>query len=132
MRGEEVIEYPANQKTLTQRYTEESIKFIRQNKDRPFFLYLPHTMVHLPLAVSQAFENRTDRLIWDAIEEVDWSVGEVLNSIKSLQIDQKNQKWENMQWIISYFDYPSLLFSEIFKSILRQIQKNAKKMILFF
>ena len=87
MRGEEVIEYPANQKTLTKRYTEESIKFIKQNKDSPFFLYLPHTMVHLPLAVSQAFENRTDRLIWDAIEEVDWSVGEVLKSLKSLRID---------------------------------------------
>ena len=85
--GEEVIEYPANQKTLTKRYTEESIKFIKQNKDSPFFLYLPHTMVHLPLAVSQAFENRTDRLIWDAIEEVDWSVGEVLKSLKSLRID---------------------------------------------
>ena len=87
MRGEEVIEYPANQKTLTKRYTEESIKFIKQNKESPFFLYLPHTMVHLPLAVSQAFENRTDRLIWDAIEEVDWSVGEVLKSLKSLRID---------------------------------------------
>ena len=87
MRGEEVIEYPANQKTLTKRYTEESIKFIKQNKDSPFFLYLPHTMVHLPLAVSQAFENRTDRLIWDAIEEVDWSVGEVLKSLKSLRLD---------------------------------------------
>ena len=87
MRGEEVIEYPANQKTLTKRYTEESIKFIKQNKDSPFFLYLPHTMVHLPLAVSQAFENRTDRLIWDAIEEVDWSVGEVIKSLKSLRID---------------------------------------------
>jgi arylsulfatase A-like enzyme len=89
MRGEEIIEYPANQKTLTKRYTEESIKFIKKNKDNPFFLYLPHTMVHLPLAVSTEFENRTDRLIWDAIEEVDWSVGEVLKEIKSLKIDKE-------------------------------------------
>ena len=88
MRGEEVIEYPANQKTLTKRYTEESIKFIKQNKANPFFLYLPHTMVHLPLAVSKDFENRTGKLIWDAIEEVDWSVGEVLKTIKSLGIEQ--------------------------------------------
>jgi len=88
MRGEEVIEYPANQKTLTKRYTEESIKFIKQNKDNPFFLYLPHTMVHLPLAVSKDFENRTGKLIWDAIEEVDWSVGAVLKTIKSLGIEQ--------------------------------------------
>ena len=88
MRGEEVIEYPANQKTLTKRYTEESIKFITKNKDNPFFLYLPHTMVHLPLAVSKEFENRTGKLIWDAIEEVDWSVGEVLKTIKSLGIEE--------------------------------------------
>ena len=89
MSGEEIIEYPANQKTLTKRYTEESIKFIKKNKDSPFFLYLPHTMVHLPLAVSKEFENRTDRLIWDAIEEVDWSVGQVLKEIKELGIDEE-------------------------------------------
>ena len=88
MRGEEVIEYPANQKTLTKRYTEESIKFITKNKDTPFFLYLPHTMVHRPLAVSKEFENRTGKLIWDAIEEVDWSVGAVLKTIKSLDIEE--------------------------------------------
>ena len=89
MRGEEVIEYPANQKTLTKRYTEESIRFITENKDEPFFLYLPHTMVHLPLAVSKEFENRTGKLIWDAIEEVDWSVGQILSTLKSLDIDEK-------------------------------------------
>jgi arylsulfatase A len=89
MRGEEVIEYPADQKTLTKRYTEESIRFITEHKDEPFFLYLPHTMVHLPLAVSKEFENRTGKLIWDAIEEVDWSVGEILSTLKSLNIDKK-------------------------------------------
>ena len=89
MRDEEVIEYPADQKTLTKRYTEESIRFITENKDVPFFLYLPHTMVHLPLAVSAEFENRTGKLIWDAIEEVDWSVGEILKTLKSLGIDEK-------------------------------------------
>ena len=46
-------------------------------------------MVHLPLAVSKEFENRTDRLIWDAIEEVDWSVGQVLKEIKELGIDEE-------------------------------------------
>ncbi len=89
MRGEAVIEYPADQKTLTKRYTEESIRFITENKDAPFFLYLPHTMVHRPLAVSKNFENRTGELIWDAIEEVDWSVGEILKTLKSLGIDEK-------------------------------------------
>lgn len=94
MRDEEVIEYPADQKTLTKRYTEESIRFIKsvttQNQEQgtqtPFFLYLPHTMVHLPLAVSKAFENRTDKLIWDAIEEVDWSVGQILKTLQTLGI----------------------------------------------
>lgn len=89
MRGDEVIEYPANQKTLTKRYTEESIRFIQENKDEPFFLYLPHTMVHLPLAVSKAFEGRTGKLIWDAIEEVDWSVGEILKAVADAGIDEK-------------------------------------------
>lgn len=89
MRGEEVVEYPADQSTLTQRYTQESIRFITQNQDRPFFLYLPHTMVHLPLAVSKAFENRRGTLIWDAIEEVDWSVGEILKTLKNLGIAEK-------------------------------------------
>jgi arylsulfatase A len=89
MRDEEVIEYPVNQKTVTKRYTEEAIKFINANKKDPFFLYLPHTMVHLPLAVSKDFEGRTGRLIWDAIEEVDWSVGEVLKAVKAAGIDEK-------------------------------------------
>lgn len=88
MRDEEVIEYPCDQSTVTQRYTEESIRFIKANKDEPFFLYLPHTMVHLPLAVSKDFENRTGKLIWDAIEEVDWSVGEILKTLKSEGIEE--------------------------------------------
>ena len=81
MRGEEVIEYPVDQSTVTKRYTEESIRFIKENKDGPFFLYLPHTMVHLPLAVSEKFKDRTDKLIWNAIEEVDWSVGEIFKTV---------------------------------------------------
>ncbi len=89
MRDDEVIEYPADQTTLTQRYTEESIRFINAHKDGPFFLYLPHTMVHLPLAVSEAFAGRTGKLIWDAIEEVDWSVGEILKAVRAAGIDQQ-------------------------------------------
>ena len=85
-RGEEVIEYPADQTTLTKRYTEEAIRFINAEKDKPFFLYLPHTMVHLPLAVSKAFAGRTGRLIWDAIEEVDWSVGEILGAVRKAEL----------------------------------------------
>lgn len=81
-RNEEVVEYPADQTTLTKRYTEEAIRFITAERNEPFFLYLPHTMVHQPLAVSEAFDNPDKELITNAIEEVDWSVGEILKAIR--------------------------------------------------
>lgn len=88
MRGEKIIEQPANQDTLTQRYTQEAVKFIETNKDRPFFLYLPHTMVHVPLHVSEKFRGKSKRgLYGDAAEEVDWSTGEVLDTLKRLGLD---------------------------------------------
>ena len=89
MRDEEIIEYPADQTTLTKRYTEEAMRFIEAEKEGPFFLYLPHTMVHLPLAVSSTFAGRTERLIWDAIEEVDWSVGQILQAVQRAGIEER-------------------------------------------
>jgi arylsulfatase A-like enzyme len=89
MEGEEVIEYPVDQNTLTKRYTEKVIAFINTNKDNAFFVYLPHTMVHRPLAVSKAFEGRHQQLIHCAIEEVDWSVGEIAGTLKALGIEKK-------------------------------------------
>lgn len=89
MLDEEVIEYPVDQSTVTKRYTERAVHYIQEQKDRPFFIYLPHTMVHVPLAVSDAFKNRTGELIWDAIEEVDWSVGQILQALKDNKIDEK-------------------------------------------
>ncbi|MEM8668114.1 MAG: sulfatase [Planctomycetota bacterium] len=80
--GEEVIEYPADQSTLTKRYTAEAIRFITKDNSQPFFLYLPHTMVHRPLAVSEAFNDPDKSLITNAIEEVDWSVGQILKTIQ--------------------------------------------------
>ena len=85
-RNDEVVEYPADQTTITKRYTEEAIRFMNADRDRPFFLYLPHTMVHLPLAVSAAFDNPNKTLITNAIEEVDWSVGEILKAVKAAGI----------------------------------------------
>jgi arylsulfatase A len=88
MRGTEVVEYPADQATLTKRYTEEAIEFIRRHKDGPFFVYLPHTMVHVPLAASPAFKGKSNwGLIGDAIEEIDWSVGQVLQTLRDLKLD---------------------------------------------
>jgi arylsulfatase A len=83
MRNERIVERPADQNTLTKRYTEEAVRFIEQNKDQPFFLYLAHTMVHVPLFVSDDFRNTSPRgLYGDAVEEIDWSVGQVLGALR--------------------------------------------------
>ena len=90
MRNEEVIEYPANQPALTERYTEEVVKFITANKDKPFFVYLPHTMPHYPLHVSERFKGKSaGGLFGDVIECIDWSVGQILAALKKLGLDEK-------------------------------------------
>ncbi|MBT3278434.1 MAG: sulfatase [Phycisphaerales bacterium] len=89
MRDTEVIEYPCDQSTLTQRYTAEAIKFITASKDKPFFLYMPHTMPHTPLFASPKFKGKSARgLYGDVIEEMDWSVGEIRKTLKALGIDK--------------------------------------------
>ncbi len=89
MRDETIIEQPADQNTLTKRYTEEAVRFIDTHKERPFFLYLPHTMVHVPLHVSKEFEGHSAQgLYGDAVEEVDWSVGQVLEAVKRNGLDK--------------------------------------------
>jgi len=88
MRAEKIIEQPADQNTLTQRYTREAVRFIEANKDRPFLLYLPHTMVHVPLHVSDGFRGKSKRgLYGDAAEEIDWSTGQILDTLKRLGLD---------------------------------------------
>ncbi len=77
-RNEELIECPADQTTLTRRYTEEAVKFIHEHKRGPFFLYLAHTFPHVPLFASGQFRRTSRRgLYGDVVEEVDWSVGRV-------------------------------------------------------
>ncbi|HUT12054.1 MAG TPA: sulfatase [Thermoguttaceae bacterium] len=89
MRDEEIIEHPADQATLTRRYTEEGVRFIRANKDRPFFLYLPHTMPHVPLFASEKFKDTSARgLYGDVIEEIDWSVGQILDTLRELGLTE--------------------------------------------
>jgi len=88
LRDETVIEAPVNQDTITRRYTEEAIKFIRQNKDTPFFVYLPHAMVHLPLFAGKDFKGKSANGIYgDAVEEIDWSTGEIIRTLQELSID---------------------------------------------
>ena len=89
MRNEEVIEYPCDQTTLTKRYTEEAVKFIEKNEDKPFFLYLPHTMPHIPLFASKKFKGKSDRGPYgDTIEEIDWSVGEIMKALRKNSLDE--------------------------------------------
>ena len=85
MDGEKVVEAPVDQTTLTRRYTERAIAFIRGNRDRPFFLYFPHTFPHVPLFASDAYRGRSPRgLYGDVVEELDASVGEVLKTLRDL------------------------------------------------
>lgn len=85
MENEEVFEHPAGQATLTERYTDRAVRFIRENKDRPFFLYLPHTMPHLPLAVSERFVGKSEGGAYgDVIECIDWSTGRIVDAVREL------------------------------------------------
>ncbi|QDT15002.1 sulfatase family protein [Alienimonas californiensis] len=86
-RNGESAESPVDQTTLTQRYTEEAVGFIRENKDRPFLLYMPHTMVHVPLFVTDdRWEEDPAKAYRLAVEHVDWSVGEVLDTLEELKL----------------------------------------------
>ena len=90
LRGEVVIEAPVSQETLTRRYTEKAVRFIEKNKERPFFLYLPHTFPHFPLFASERFRGKSQAGEYgDAVEEIDWSVGEILDALKRLGIDSR-------------------------------------------
>jgi arylsulfatase A-like enzyme len=86
--GEQTVQLMPDQTQLTTWYTERAVKFIAQHKDRPFFLYVPHNMPHVPLFVSDKFKGRTRRgLFGDVIEEVDWSVGQILGALKEHGLD---------------------------------------------
>lgn len=88
VRNEDAIEAPVEQDTLTQRYTKETIDFIKKSGDTPFLVYLPHAMVHLPLHASETFKGKSaNRIYGDATEEIDWSTGEIIKTLKELNID---------------------------------------------
>lgn len=89
MRDEVELERPVNQHTVTKRYAEEAVAFIRAHRNEPFFLYLPHTMPHMPLFRSSDFEAHSSAGIYgDVIEEVDWAVGQVLNTLDRLDLSE--------------------------------------------
>lgn len=89
MENEKTLERPANQHTITKRYTEKAVKFIEDNQDKPFFLYFPHSMVHTPLFASEDFLGTSDRGFYgDVMNEVDWSVGQVVSTLERLGLDE--------------------------------------------
>lgn len=90
LNNDEIVEAPVNQHTLTQRYTAKAVQFIEENRDRPFFLYFPHTFPHNPQYASENFEGRSPHGLYaDTVEELDWSVGEVLRTLRELGLDEK-------------------------------------------
>jgi arylsulfatase len=79
-----------DQLSLTTWYTERAVKFIEQNREKPFFLYVAHNMVHVPLFVSDKFKGKSRQgLYGDVVMEVDWSVGEILGALKKAGVDDQ-------------------------------------------
>jgi arylsulfatase A-like enzyme len=87
--GEKTIASNPDQAQLTRAYTERAVRFIERHPKQPFFLYLAHSMPHVPLFVSQKFQGKTARgLFGDVIEEIDWSVGEVMKALRAAGLER--------------------------------------------
>ncbi len=106
--GDTVQQLMPDQAQLTRRYTEHAISFIERNTQRPFFLYVPHTMVHVPLFVGASFKGSSPAgLYGDVVQELDWSVGEILKTIKQQGLDRNTLvifTSDNGPWL-SYGDH---------------------------
>ncbi len=104
IRGTKTIEVKAKMSTLTKRYTDEALSFIEKNKEKPFFVYLAHTMPHTRLAASADFRGRSKGgLYGDVIEELDFNVGRVLDRVKELGLDENTYivfTSDNGPWLI--------------------------------
>lgn len=104
LRGNEVETYKVDQHYTTKTYTDEAIKFIDHHKNEPFFLYLAHSMPHVPIYASPPFEGKSKRgLYGDVVEELDWSVGEVINALKKNGLDDNTLvvfTSDNGPWLI--------------------------------
>ena len=86
--GDTVAKHDPDQSQLTTWYAEHAVRFIERNRDRPFFLYVPHTMPHVPLFVSDKFKGKTaNGLYGDVIAELDWSVGQILDAVRRAKLD---------------------------------------------
>jgi arylsulfatase len=89
LEGENIVAKEPDQSQFTRQFTERALQFIEKNKDRPFFLYLAHVMPHVPIHASEKFRGRSAAgLYGDTVEELDWSVGEILAALQRLGIDE--------------------------------------------
>ncbi|MCO8121988.1 sulfatase [Stieleria sp. TO1_6] len=87
MENEEIVELPVDQRTVTRRYTDRAVDFIKTNKDKPFFLYLPHSMPHIPLYVpADAYDPDPQNAYTCVIEHIDAEVGRVMQTIRELDL----------------------------------------------
>lgn len=106
--NESIIDTLTDQSSLTTQITERSVDFIRRNKDNPFFLYVAHPQPHVPLFVSEKFKGKSERgLYGDVIMEIDWSVGQILTTIKENGLDENTLvifTSDNGPWL-SYGDH---------------------------
>lgn len=109
--GEKVIDAdvsPEDQATLTCRYAERAVDFIERSKDRPFLLYLAHSMPHVPLFAGEKFNGSTQHGLYaDVISEIDWSVGQILETLARHKLDEKTLvifTSDNGPWL-SYGDH---------------------------
>ena len=90
MRGNEIVKRPADPNELTRSYTDEAIAFMRQDREEPFFLYLPHTMLHNPLGVSEEFRGSSNFGEYgDAIQELDFNVGRIFDTLAEMGIEDE-------------------------------------------
>lgn len=88
LRDERVVEQPVDQRTLTKRYTDEAVKKIDEMAGQPFFLYLAHSLPHVPLFRSAEFKGKsTNGIYGDVVEEIDWSVGQVRAALKKAGVE---------------------------------------------
>lgn len=89
MRNQKIIDQPAYQPTLTQRYAAEAINFMARHRGEPFFLYVPHTFPHKPLHVSAEFKGSSPNLYGDVVQELDKSVGDIVQALRDLGLEEK-------------------------------------------
>ncbi len=109
--GEEIVQHNPDQSKLTTWYTERAVRFIEENKDNPFFLYVAHSMPHVPLFVSDKFEGKSEQGMYgDVIMEIDWSMGQILKTLRENGLDENTLvifTSDNGPWL-SYGDHAGL------------------------